>query len=133
MIQALIDTHGVIWYLYNDPRLSSTVRTFLTATAQQGQEVGLSAISIAEIVYLVEKGRIPQDCLTRLRAALDKATALLAIVPFDRHVAESVPRIDRAQVPDLPDRIIAATAVYLSVPLFSKDAKIRAANLTTIW
>jgi len=43
-------------------------------------------------------------------------------------------RVARAEVPDLPDRIIAATAVALKIPLVSRDAKIRSAALvTTIW
>jgi predicted nucleic acid-binding protein len=41
--------------------------------------------------------------------------------------------IPRADVPDLPDRIIAATAVYLGVPLISRDRAIRASSVETIW
>ncbi len=41
--------------------------------------------------------------------------------------------VPRSEVPDMPDRIIAATALYLKVPLISRDARIRAANLDTIW
>jgi len=37
------------------------------------------------------------------------------------------------QVPDMPDRIIATTAVVYGVPLISRDAKIRASTVTTIW
>jgi len=36
-------------------------------------------------------------------------------------------------VPDLPDRIIAATALHLNVPVISRDSKIQAANLQTVW
>ncbi len=41
--------------------------------------------------------------------------------------------IPRDQVPDMPDRIIAATAAHLGVPLISRDGKIRASSVTTIW
>lgn len=41
--------------------------------------------------------------------------------------------VDRRQVPDLPDRVIAATALHLSVPLISRDGKIRASGVATIW
>jgi predicted nucleic acid-binding protein len=33
----------------------------------------------------------------------------------------------------MPDRIIAATALYLGVPLVTRDGKIRAADVETIW
>jgi len=42
-------------------------------------------------------------------------------------------RVELAKVPDMPDRIIAATALHLNVPVISKDAKIQSSGLTTIW
>jgi predicted nucleic acid-binding protein len=41
--------------------------------------------------------------------------------------------VARADVPDMPDRIVAATAVYFGVPVISRDARIRASNVRTIW
>ncbi len=42
-------------------------------------------------------------------------------------------RVMRAEVPDLPDRIIAATALHLEVPVISRDRKIQASSLETVW
>ncbi|WP_336389855.1 PIN domain-containing protein [Scytonema hofmannii] len=42
-------------------------------------------------------------------------------------------QVERAQVPDLPDRIIAATALYLGVPIISRDNKIQLSSINTIW
>jgi predicted nucleic acid-binding protein len=42
-------------------------------------------------------------------------------------------RVSRDEVPDLPDRIIAATAQFFGVPVLSRDGRIRAANIKTIW
>ena len=33
----------------------------------------------------------------------------------------------------MPDRIIAATAIYHDVPFISRDGKIRASSVRTIW
>ena len=33
----------------------------------------------------------------------------------------------------MPDRIIAATALHLGVPVISRDGKIRASTVATIW
>ena len=41
--------------------------------------------------------------------------------------------VPRSDIPDLPDRIIAASAVHLGVPVISRDGKIRASQLRTIW
>jgi predicted nucleic acid-binding protein len=37
---------------------------------------------------------------------------------------EAMRQVPRAQVPDLPDRIVAATAAYLRVPVISRDGRI---------
>ena len=42
-------------------------------------------------------------------------------------------RVSRSQVPDLPDRVVYATALALGVPLVSRDGKIRASQIRTIW
>ncbi|MBI3923628.1 MAG: hypothetical protein HY318_19570 [Armatimonadetes bacterium] len=48
-------------------------------------------------------------------------------------VAGSVARVPRSEVPDMPDRIIAATAVCLGLALISKDRKIQLSGVKTIW
>ena len=42
-------------------------------------------------------------------------------------------QVSRAEVPDMPDRIVAATSIYFAAPVISRDARIHAANLQTIW
>lgn len=133
MLRAVADTHTVIWYLYDDPRLSPAARAAFEEAAAAGDQVGFSAIVLAEIVYLSEKGRIHPDVLGRLLAALDRPGAVLRELPFDRAVAAVMPTIDRRRVPDLPDRIIAATASLHGVPLISRDRAIRLSGLPTIW
>jgi PIN domain nuclease of toxin-antitoxin system len=71
--------------------------------------------------------------LGRLLAALDRPGAVLRELPFDRAVAVILPAVDRRQVPDLPDRIIAATAQMHGVPLISRDRAIHLSGLSTIW
>ena len=102
-------------------------------TAARGDQIGLSTITLAEIIYLSEKGRLAPATLDRLLAAIDGADAVLAEVPFDRHVALALRQIEKKAVPDLPDRIIGATALHLGVPVISRDGKIRAQNLNPIW
>ena len=52
---------------------------------------------------------------------------------MDSAVAAQMQQVDRDEIPDMPDRIIAATGLYHRVPVISRDGKIRSANLTTIW
>jgi predicted nucleic acid-binding protein len=59
--------------------------------------------------------------------------ATLVEIPFDRTIAVTMRQIDRSQVPELPDRIVAATALQLGVPVVSRDRKIRSSIVTAIW
>lgn len=51
----------------------------------------------------------------------------------DHAVADAVATIPRDDVPDMPDRIIAATAVALRLPLITRDSRIRRLAIPTIW
>jgi predicted nucleic acid-binding protein len=59
--------------------------------------------------------------------------ALLVKIPFDRNIALTLRQVDRSQIPDLPDRFIAATALYLNVPVISRDRRIQLSSIDTIW
>ena len=133
MLRAVADTRAVIWYIFADPRLSATARTTIEQIAIEGNQIGFSSITLAEIVYLSERGRINADTLARLLAAVDSEDALLVEIPFDRNIALTLRQVDRSQIPDLPDRIIAASALYLNVPVISRDRRIQLSSVNTIW
>jgi predicted nucleic acid-binding protein len=54
---------------------------------------------------------------------------LLVEISFDRNIALTLRQVDRSQIPDLPDRIIAATALYLNVPVISRDRRIQLSRI----
>ena len=132
-VQIVADTHAILWYLYNDPRLSATAINIMDAADQAGDQIAIASVTLAEIVYLVEKGPIQALSFERIVTALEQVNATLVEIPFDRTIARVMRQIDRAQVPDLPDRIVAATAYHLGVPVVSRDRKIRSSIVTTIW
>lgn len=53
--------------------------------------------------------------------------------PLTGEVVEVMRQVPRESVPDMPDRIVAATAMYLGVPVISRDGRIRAFSIQTIW
>jgi predicted nucleic acid-binding protein len=49
-------------------------------------------------------------------------------------IARSIARVPRDLVPDMPDRILAATALALGVPLVTRDERLRGfGEIETIW
>ncbi len=133
MIAAIADTHAAIWYLFSDPRLGSAASSFIEDTIRKGDHIGVSAISLAEMVYLIERGRIPANAMADLQAATLDANAVLRHVPFDENIALRMADVPRGELPDLPDRVIAATAHFLNVPVLSRDRKIRTSIIQSIW
>jgi PIN domain nuclease of toxin-antitoxin system len=101
--------------------------------ASAGYDIVLSPISLAEIVYLVEKGRLPASAYDELRIALNDPDFVLEEAPFTGEVVETMRQVPRVDIPDMPDRIVAATALYLGVPVISRDGRIRASNVQTVW
>jgi PIN domain nuclease of toxin-antitoxin system len=126
------DTHTIVWYLSRDSRLLSAAHAALTA-ATTGGDIHIPSICLVELTYLAEKGRLPSAAREALIEALDDPAGPCTLVPLDRLVAEALQLVQRTEVPDLPDRIVAATALALQVPLISRDRKIRASQVQTIW
>ncbi|MEG4486507.1 type II toxin-antitoxin system VapC family toxin [Microcoleus sp. D2_18a_B4] len=133
MLRAVADTHAVIWYIFADARLSVAARTTIEQIAAEGNQVAFSSITLAEILYLSERGRINSTTLDLLLREVESDEALLVEIPFDRNIALTLRQVDRSQIPDLPDRIIAATALYLNVPVISRDRRIQLSSIDTIW
>ena len=133
MPSVVTDTHTLVWYLTRSPRLSSAAFQRMRATVAGGDPLLIPTVCMVEITYLVEKGRIPAAARDGLARHLDQPNSDLRLVPLDRGVAEAVGRIARDQIADMPDRIIAATALHLALPLVTRDRHIRASGIETIW
>ena len=71
--------------------------------------------------------------LPRMLAELHHPATTLELVPLDFGVVRALQEISRTEVPDMPDRIIAATAWHHCVPLVTCDRKIRNCGIATIW
>jgi PIN domain nuclease of toxin-antitoxin system len=132
-IAAVADTHTALWYLAGDPRLSKAAKEFIDRASGNDLRVAVSPISLVELAYLVEKGRVPILAYEMLGEALADPDHAFVECPFTSAVADSLRLIDRSEIPDMPDRILAATAGHLNVPIISRDRRIRSSILTTIW
>jgi PIN domain nuclease of toxin-antitoxin system len=88
---------------------------------------------LAEIVYLIEKGRLPESAYKELKQALADHLYVIEEAQHTIDIVEAMRQVPREAVPDLPDRIVAATAAYFGIPVISRDGHIRASNVPTIW
>jgi PIN domain nuclease of toxin-antitoxin system len=130
---AVLDTHAAVWYLLDSKKLSERVYSLIDGAASHGTPTYISAISLVEVVYLVERGRIAGDAFDVFVTALTRDNPALKVAPLDSQIAEALRQIPRKLVPEMPDRIIAATALHLKLPLVSLDRRLQAAGIETIW
>ena len=133
MAAVLADTHAILWYLSADLRISRAATAAMDSATAAGDPIFVSAITMVEIQYLVEKGRLTADDQRIVKAAIDDVQNPARLIPIDRAIVDALSQVHREEVPDMPDRIIAATAFSLGVPLLSRDRKIRASQIQTIW
>jgi len=127
------DTHTLVWYLTRSPKLSPAALSALEAAAANGDPVWVPSICLVELTYLTERSRLPLSALVSLRQELDNPSSAMEIAPLNLAVVDALASVPRSSVPDMPDRIIAATAVSLGLPLITRDAQIRSLSIATIW
>ena len=126
MTDVVADTHAVLWYTLEPEMLSATATKVLDRAVDEGGRTFISAITLVEIVYLEEKRRIATGTGKLIRDLLSLANSAIQVVPVDAALWGPVPEIPRAAVPDMPDLIIAATALHLDLPLVTRDNGIQA-------
>ena len=133
MASVVADTHAVLWALLQPQKLSARALTAFNHAKLSGDPIFVASITLVEIYYLEEKGKLQVGTLARLKEAFEGEDSSLILTPLDRAITEALERVPREEVPDMPDRIIAATALHLNLPLITRDGKIKATSLQAIW
>ena len=130
---AVADTHVLVWYVAGRP-LTLPAQDALDGATAAGEPIYVSAISLLELVYLAESGRLTTVQVELVDEALHAEGSAFEVYPVDEDVARAVADIPRIEVPNPQDRLIAATARVLGVPLVTKDRALRHCEaVTTIW
>jgi len=129
-MEYLADTVAIVRHLCEQPALGSQAAKILHETDVGGHHVYLSAITLMEVLYLSEAKRIDLQ-LTEL-IGLVSGSANYEIVPVNADTVLSAAEVD--DVPELHDRILVGTAVWLGVPILTGDQVISESSHTrAIW
>ena len=133
MPQYATDTHALIWHIANDRRLSSPAREIFAAADTGSHQIVIPSIVLVEVVYLAERKRIGQSALDQLLLLLGIPPDNYKVAPLDLGVVGTLMTIDRNNIPEMPDRIIAATAKHLGLPLVTRDTAITSSGIAVVW
>jgi PIN domain nuclease of toxin-antitoxin system len=127
------DTHGLIWYLEDSPFLGAQAQQAFDSCDRGESLIYVPIICLVELIYLQEKGRITPALFQQFQDELLAGNTGFLLADLTLEVTNALARIPRNDVPDMPDRIITATALHLRLPLISRDRRIQLAYLQTIW
>ena len=125
----LLDTHTLVWATLSPKKLSPAASA---AIADENNEVLVSAASAWEIATKVRLGEMPEaiSLEARFLQALDEAG--YALLSIDAESALRAARFSAAHR-DPFDRILAAQALALDIPVVSLDAKLDQFGVRRIW
>jgi len=110
------DTHSIVWYFTEDPRLSEAATKAFDGTASEGAVI-VPSIVLAEIMFISRKGRITltfEESLRRIEECENFQIASLDV--------ELLKIADRIKVDmEMHDRLIVATALHYGATLITRD------------
>ena len=120
------DTHIVIWYVLNSTKLTAQATSALEKCVAAGEPIRVSAHSLIELVYAVERANNPfsADDRQAILDAFDAGDSPFEIVPVTAQIANRVASVPRTANADPGDRIIVATAEVLGLSIVSADPKL---------
>ncbi len=123
------DTHPIVWYFTDDPRLSRHALEVFEKTIKEGAII-IPAVVLAEIMYIAGKGKITltfDETLQKIDSYENFSVAALDLEILK--VAEKI-KLNL----EMHDKLIAATALYYNASLITRDPLITKSGVcTTIW
>ena len=125
----LLDTHAFLWWITNDPRLSSNAQALIR---DKNNELYLSAASAWEIAVKHSIGKLPlpqpPESLIPQHMQLNRILPL----PISVEHAFGVAALPRHHT-DPFDRLLVAQALSEKIPLLSADMHLRAYPVQVLW
>ena len=134
MERFVTDTHTLIWHLEKDPRLGENARSKLKLTETGETVIYRSVITLIEVDNLIFRNKINERVMSVIEELLQIEFSALKLIDLNYPLHQIIKKIPREAIPEMPDRIITASALHLGCPLLTKDSKITAwGGVETIW
>jgi PIN domain nuclease of toxin-antitoxin system len=131
-----LDTHVLIWTASDPKRLSKKAREAIRRErekeAREKTGVGIAAITLWELAWLAENGRL--QVTGSIESFVRETAARVVVEPITPEIAAIAVQLPSSFPKDPADRLIAATAVVEGAQLVTADERIRQSKIVeTIW
>ena len=125
----ITDTHSIVWYFTDDPRLSRRALEVFEKTIKEGAII-IPTVVLAEIMYIAGKGKITLTFVETLQKIDSYENFIVAALDLEiLKVAEKI-KLNL----EMHDKLIAATTLYYNASLITRDPLItKSGACTTIW
>ena len=132
MKRYVTDTQCLLWYMAEDRRLPRATRPIFRAAEEGRAQILVPSIVMVEAIFLLQRQRVVESVISQLMQLTEETTSNFCVTPLNMTVVQSLRDFGPAAVPELSDRIIAATARAFELPLLTTDWVIEASGLVTV-
>lgn len=132
MNEYVTDTHALLWHILSSSKLSPAAALIFKQTDENEARIYIPTIVLVETVYLIEKARVPKSAIDTVIGLLETQPTNYCLAHLELSTIRVMQTLSRQLIPEMPDRIITATAVEFGLPLITKDSKITSANVVQI-
>jgi len=128
-VTLLLDTHALLWFLQDNPQLSSTAKTAIEDPASRklvsvascweiAIKAGIGKLKLGETSADLLTRELARNCFELLPISLANATAVELLPPHHK---------------DPFDRMIVVQAIANNIPIVSQDSQLNHYGVKRIW
>jgi len=122
------DTHSLIWYLTDSPKLSLNASKGFKEIEEDKAKLLIPAIVVAEIIYIVERGKVKadlDDLLKKIEGAKNFEVSPLGMNQLLCFKKEK-------KIAEMHDRLIVCEALLNRAKVITKDSEIKDSVLVEV-
>ena len=133
-MEYVADAHALLWHMYSPQRLGRAAQEVFSNADEGHTCIHIPAVVVAEVIMVVEKGRLPGASIEHLVHHLQAMTesenySLTPLLP-ETVIASH----EHAAIPDIFDRLIVTEAILHQLSIVTRDPSIQQSGLvSTVW
>lgn len=122
------DTHSLVWYLLDSPRLSTAADRAFRAVEADEARLLVPAIVIAELIFIVERGKLLADIDELLRRIEAASNFELRALEWKQLKCLK----EQKTIMTMHDRLIVCEALLNNASLITQDEEIRSSGIVPV-